>query len=82
VCRPAGIAMVRKIVQRVQRSGFFIFFFALFIFAIGVTQDFPLLRDIGLAIVIVIVLTIIIRARRDISTKPKRPQSTDKSKPT
>jgi hypothetical protein len=79
--QPARIAMVRNLIQRIQRAGFFIFFFALFILAIGITQDISLLRDIGLVILVVILLTIIIRARRDISGKPRRPQPTDESKP-
>ena len=71
--------MVRNVVQRIQRAGFFIFFFALFILAIGITQDIDLLRNIGLVLLAVILVTIIIRARRDISGKPRRPKPTDES---
>ena len=73
--------MIRKILNRIERSGFFIFFLAMFLLAIGITQDIPILRDIGFAIVVLILLTLLLRARRDVWGKPRRPPSSEDKKP-
>jgi hypothetical protein len=73
--------VIRKILNRIERSGFFLFFLALFLLAIGITQEIDILRNIGIVILVLILLTVIVRARREISGKPRRPQSTDDPKP-
>lgn len=69
--------MITRLLKRIERAGFFIFFFGMFLAAIGITQDVAILRNIGLAILVLSILTVIVKAIRDISGKPRRPQPTD-----
>ena len=46
----------------------------MFVAAIGITQDVAILRDIGLVVIVVTILTVIVKARRDVTGKPHRAQ--------
>lgn len=57
--------------RRIEKSGFFLFFGAFFFMAIGITQGITILTVIGLAVLLLILATIIIRSARDVR-KPRR----------
>ena len=69
--------MITRLLKRIERSGFFIFFFGMFLAAIGITQDVAILRNTGLAILVLTILTVIVKARLDITRKPPRVQTPD-----
>jgi Kef-type K+ transport system membrane component KefB len=73
--------LITRIRRRIEKSGFFLFFLGLFLMAIGITQDLTILRDIGLVILLLILVTVIVRARRDVTGTPRRPRSPDDTKP-
>lgn len=60
-----------RIRRRVERSGFFLFFFAFLLLAIGLAQGVEPLRNIGLGLLIVILAVVIGRSALDV-TRPKR----------
>ena len=69
--------MITRLFKRIERFGFFIFFFGMFLAAIGITQDVAILRTIGFAVLVLTILTVIVRARLDISRRPPRTQPSE-----
>ena len=61
--------------RRIERLGFFLFFFAFFLLAIGLAQDVQILRYIGLALLALILLVVLTRAARDVMRPRRRPTS-------
>jgi hypothetical protein len=51
----------------------------MFLAAIGITQDVAILRDIGLVVLVVTIVTVIVKARRDVTGKPHRAQPAQSS---
>jgi type III secretory pathway component EscV len=57
--------------RRIEKSGFFLFFAAFFFMAIGITQGIPVLTYAGLAVLVLILGTVLVRSARDVM-KPRR----------
>lgn len=72
--------VITRLLRRIERAGFFVFFFGMFLAAIGITQDVAILRNVGLAILVLTLLTVIVKSLRDVSGKPRRPQFADEPK--
>jgi hypothetical protein len=63
---------MRALLKRVERAGFFIFFAGLFMAAIGIASGTRPLWMAGVAIVVLVLLAVLVRARRSVSL-PRRP---------
>jgi len=74
--------VITRLLKRIERAGFLIFFLGMFLAAIGITQDVAILRDIGLVVLVVTIVTIIVKARRDVTGKPHRIQPSQPSSTT
>jgi hypothetical protein len=72
---------VRKLRQRIERAGFFIFFLGLILAAIGISQGVAVLWILGLVILGLVVLTVIVRATRAVSGPPRRSRPPHETKP-
>lgn len=68
-----------KVRRRIERSGFFLFFFAFFLLAVGLAQGVTILRNIGLALLLLIVVVVIARSARDVRRPRRRPSTIDES---
>jgi hypothetical protein len=66
--------------RTIEKFGFFLFFFAFFLLAIGLAQGVPILRDIGLLLLLVILVVVITRSARDVMRPRRRPSSVDETK--
>ena len=72
--------MITRLLKRIERAGFFIFFFGMFLAAIGITQDVAILRNVGLAVLVLTIITVLVKARLDITRRPPRPQTAEEPK--
>ncbi|MCC6792884.1 MAG: hypothetical protein IT336_14430 [Thermomicrobiales bacterium] len=62
---------MNRVRRRIERSGFFLFFFAFFLLALGLAQGISILIYTGLAVLLLILAVVIIRSARDVM-RPRR----------
>lgn len=68
--------MLQKVRRRIERSGFFLFFFAFLLLALGLAQGISVLTYIGLAVLGLILTTVIVRSALDVRRPRRRPATT------